>query len=130
MFSFSFADLREAVNAMNKIRQNCPGWSVSPVTAHEISDFTGVTKLLSVPRDGEFAVTAYADLPEWKKIAEHLDAMIEGVIASFGPIRTFRAIEKGMCMRKYHVEYYNTHHATYAFSCLDGYRVEVIVHVG
>ncbi|KAJ5779031.1 RNA recognition motif 2 [Penicillium paradoxum] len=124
MFSVTFADIREAIEAMNKIRQSRPGWQVTPATAHEISTFTGATKHFSIPRDDEFVVTAYADPVEWTNIVEHLSVVVESVITSFGSTRSLEAIEEGMCWRKYHVEYYNIHHATYAFSCLDGYKVE------
>lgn len=126
MFSLSFADLREAVAAMNKIRLSRPEWQVTPATAHEIANFTGSNKVLSVPQDGEFDFSVHADPAEWMMMVQQLHEIVDSLIASFGAIRSCAIVEEGTSMRKYHIRYFNTHQAAYAFSCLDGYKVEVL----
>ncbi|KAJ5518421.1 RNA recognition motif 2 [Penicillium expansum] len=128
MFSFSFGDLREAIHAMNKIRLTRPTWRVFPASCEEITNFKGtsrskgVASSSSVPRDGTFLLSVYTIPSQW--LMEPMDDVVQHVVASLGTLRSCKLIQNGMNMSHYQVEYFNKRHATYAFSCLAGFRLE------
>ncbi|KAJ5504677.1 RNA recognition motif 2 [Penicillium fimorum] len=121
VFSFSFGDLREAINAMNKIRSTRPGWRVFPSTAREIASLNGTNgPSASAPSDGAFLLSVFTT--QW--LMEPMDRVVEDVVASLGKLRSCKLIENGTNMSRYHVEYFNVRHAAYAFSCLGGFRLD------
>ncbi|EKV20230.1 Meiosis protein MEI2, putative [Penicillium digitatum Pd1] len=128
MFSFSFGDLREAIHAMKKIRLTRPTWRVFPASGEEIANFKGTNRVKgaalssSVPQDGAFLLSVYAIPSQW--LMEPMDDVVQHVAASLGTLRSCKLIENGTNMSRYQVEYFNKRHATYAFSCLGGFRLE------
>ncbi|KAJ5173964.1 Meiosis protein MEI2 [Penicillium coprophilum] len=123
-FSFSFGDLREAINAMNKIRLTRPGWRVSPSTAQEFANFNGTNgsafSTISASSDGAFLLSVFTT--QW--LMEPMDGIIQDVVASLGTMRSCKLVENGTNMSRYRVEYFNVRHAAYAFSCLGGFRLD------
>ncbi|KAJ5375353.1 Meiosis protein MEI2 [Penicillium concentricum] len=120
VFSFSFGDLRDAINAMNKIRSTRPGWRVFPCTGREISNLNETNGSASAPSDGAFWLSVFTT--QW--LMEPMDGVVEDVVASLGKLRSCKLIETGTNMNRYHVEYFNVRHAAYAFSCLGGFRLD------
>ncbi|KAJ5822902.1 Meiosis protein MEI2 [Penicillium robsamsonii] len=121
VFSFSFGDLREAINAMNKIRSTRPGWRVFPSTAREIANLNGTNgPSASALSDGAFLLSVF--VTKW--LMKPMDGVVENVVASLGKLRSCKLIENGTNMSRYHVEYFNVRHAAYAFSCLGGFRLD------
>ncbi|KAJ5205612.1 RNA recognition motif 2 [Penicillium cf. griseofulvum] len=124
VFSFSFSDLRETINAMNKIRSTRPGWRVFPSTAQEIATLNGSNDSVSspapAPQDGAFLLSVFTS--RW--LMEPMDGVVQDVVASLGTLRSCKLIENGPNMSRYHVEYFNLRHATYAFSCLNGFKLD------
>jgi hypothetical protein len=125
MFSFSFGDLRENINAMNKIRSARPGWRVFPSTAQEIAALNGSNESAPspapAPQDGAFVLSVFTN--QW--LVEPMDGVVQDVVASLGTPRFCKLIESGPNSSRYHVEYYNLGHAAYAVSCLNGFKLDV-----
>ncbi|KGO63662.1 RNA recognition motif 2 [Penicillium italicum] len=130
MFSFSFGDLREAIHAMNKIRLTRPTWRVFPASYEEIANFKGTNRSKgaasssSSPQNGAFLLSVYTIPSQW--LMEPMDDVVQQVVASLGTLRSCKLIENGTNMSRYQVEYFNKRHATYAFSCLGGFRLECL----
>ncbi|KAJ5415306.1 hypothetical protein N7465_004001 [Penicillium sp. CMV-2018d] len=123
-FSFSFGDLREAIRAMNKIRQTRPAWRVVAANCKEIADFKGTkaNSSLSVHQDGTFLLSVYTIPNQWPM--EPKDDVVRQLVTSLGTPDSCKLIEKGTNMSRYQVEYFNKSHAAYAFSCLGGFKLE------
>ncbi|KAJ5202400.1 hypothetical protein N7449_004479 [Penicillium cf. viridicatum] len=124
-FSFSFGDLREAIHAMKKIRQTRPAWSVMPANCKDIANFKGINganSSFSVHQDGAFLLSVYAIPNQW--LMEPMDDVVRQVVTCLGTPRSCKLIENGTNMSRYQVEYFNKRHAAYAFSCLDGFKLE------
>ncbi|KAJ5932716.1 hypothetical protein N7516_007205 [Penicillium verrucosum] len=124
-FSFSFSDLREAIRAMNKIRQTRPAWRVMPANCKDLANFkgtNGANTSSSVHQDGAFLLSVYTIQNQW--LTEPMEDVVRQVVTSLGTPRSCKLIENGTNMGRYQVEYFNKRHATYAFSCLGGFKLE------
>lgn len=57
---------------------------------------------------------------------EQTDEHVASIVATFGDvIYCNRVSEDGASVREYRVEYFNVHHASHAFSCLNGLLLDV-----
>ncbi|CAG8901923.1 unnamed protein product [Penicillium egyptiacum] len=125
VFSVAFGDLREAIRAMNKLRQTRPSWRVFSASCEEIANFNmtaGSARSVSVPQDGVFLLSVYTIPSQW--LMEPMEDIVKHVLSSLGTLRSCKLIENGTNMSRYQVEYFNKRHAAYAFSCLGGFRLD------
>ncbi|KAJ6186348.1 RNA recognition motif 2 [Penicillium mononematosum] len=125
VFSISFGDIREAVHAMKQIRLTRPSWRVFAAGCEEIANFNriaGSAPSASVPRDGVFLLSVCTIPSQW--LMEPMEDIVKHVLASLGSLSSCNLIENGTNMSRYQVEYFNKRHAAYAFSCLDGFKLD------
>lgn len=74
-------------------------------------------------QDGAFLLSVYIIQNQW--FMEPMEDVVRQVVTSLGTPRSCKLIENGTNMGRYQVEYFNKRHATYAFSCLGGFKLEV-----
>lgn len=111
---------------MNKIRQTRPAWRVMPANCKDLANFkgtNGANTSSSVHQDGAFLLSVYTIQNQW--LTEPMEDVVRQVVTSLGTPRSCKLIENGTSMGRYQVEYFNKRHATYAFSCLGGFKLEV-----
>ncbi|KAJ5302052.1 hypothetical protein N7508_006915 [Penicillium antarcticum] len=123
--SVLFTDLRDVGRAIDQLRNTHPEWIVNLASAREIAD---ITKNVDIPstantNDGKLTVTVRNI---GKRLTESYHNLVEGLIRRLGEVRSFQLFENGPVAQKYHVEFYNTRHAFYAFACLQGFKYEFL----
>ncbi|KAJ5753831.1 uncharacterized protein N7511_007984 [Penicillium nucicola] len=123
--SVLFTDLRDMTRAIDRIRLSHPEWVVDLASPQQIAS---ITKNFDIPstsntNDGKLMVTVH-DMG--KRLTQNHHALVERLIRAFGDVKLFKLYENGPVSQSYRVEFYNTRHTSYAFSCLQGFKHEFL----
>lgn len=82
---------------------------------------------ISSQENGQLVIRTSIDASQaGREFSEQTDEHVASVVATFGDvIYCDRVSEDGASVREYRVEYFNVHHASHAFSCLNGLLLDV-----
>ncbi|KAJ5145498.1 RNA recognition motif 2, partial [Penicillium bovifimosum] len=118
MFALAFADIREAIDARNGLKDSHPEWRIASATAEEVAGITGASDFIGESPQGVFLLSV--QVPPQRLPDPNTEDFIKGLINHFGQVEQFVMIQRSARLLKYRVQYYSLRHGTCAFTCLDG----------
>ncbi|KAJ5545352.1 hypothetical protein N7461_007656 [Penicillium sp. DV-2018c] len=86
MFAFSFADIREAIDAINKFRGSHPEWRIAPAAAADIAAITRVSDFVQASPQGVFCLCVH--VPQRLRDSFNED-LIKSLTDCFGEVEQF-----------------------------------------
>lgn len=123
----SFADIRDAKNAVEKVHMLRPEWRIFPLTARELVRHSDPS-LLSKTSDfeGQLLVAVYYDSRDHGLNQTIVAHSLESLALTFGDVKSFNRLPTGQAnIIEFHVEFFNTRDAENATTSLNGARVDV-----
>lgn len=123
----SFADIRDAKNAVEKVHMLRPEWRIFPLTARELVHHSDPS-LLSKTSDfeGQLLVAVYHDSRDHSLNHTIVAHSLESLALTFGDVKSFSQLPTGQeNISEFHIEFFNTRDADNATTSLNGARVDV-----
>jgi hypothetical protein len=124
-FSVLFTDLRDMTRSIARVRYAHRDWAVDLASAQDIANLTNSYDIPSTSNTNDGQLTVTIRSTDGTRLTEDHYDLVERVIRSLGDVHLCRTIEQGPIAQRYRVEFYNTRHASYAFSCLQEFKYEV-----
>ena len=123
----SFADIRDAKNAVEKVHILRPEWHIFPLTARELVQHSDPSLLPKTSDfEGQLLVAVYYDSRDHSMNQTIVARSLESLVLTFGDVKSFSRFPTGQAnIIEFHLEFFNTRDAENATTSLNGARVDV-----